>query len=409
MRNQSNKIFLILIFSLLSNIVILGKSSNVGYEEDPDNFESFWRDGIKVMVGKLPIYERANINSKVIYEIPYGTKGKYKLSKNDYAWMMIDAGGHVGYTLTDGCSFNGINEEKGKAWFESEINNMIATLRENSNAYDEDLCMEGYEQEAPVIYEKYDDNPGDIYYEPGAPNRLFFYVGGSVLAFIVLWLISRYVNNTLSYFIKTFGGGACFILIIINLAKYVEIRNVDFLLPYYGIVALLWAAWWKYYFYNMALDLEISNENIKVNLFCTIVAACIWIFDPVAELNNYNVLIVIVAAILLWIIDSPTRRRCPNCHKMKAMYFNRREKAGLLTEETNNLNTKHVETRNMTDHIEKDYETSRTYYTNVYQMWRHYHRCIYCGYEVSKKKKGNRIASETRSQVIEKVTKSINK
>lgn len=349
-----------------------------------------------------------NIDSKIIYEIPYGSNCRYKLNKFNYAWMMVDFNGRQGYTLTDGCSFNGINEEKGKKWFETELNNTIATLRVNPHAYDDDSCMDGYEQNAPVIYEKYADNPGDIYYEPGLVSRLFFYIGGAALALIVLWVISRFVNTTLSYFIKTFGCGMCLVIIIVNLARYVEIRNVSYMMPYYCIVIIGWTAWWKYYFYQMALDITISNENIKVSLFFTLVAACVWILTPLTELAGWNIIAVIVGAILLWIIDSPTRHRCPNCHRMKAIYFNRREKAGTLTEETNDLDTTKVATRNLVDGVEEEFETKRIYYTNVYQMWRHYYKCHYCGFETSKRKKGSRLASDSRSRVVEKITKRIN-
>lgn len=406
MRNSLFNIVLLMFLSLIMTTTVYGMSSTDGYiEEDPDYFESYWREGVKVMVTKLPVYQKMNLDSKIIYEIPYGSKCKYKLNKGDYAWMLVDYKGKIGYTLIDGCSFNGINEEKGKKWFEAELNNVITTLRENPHAYDDDMCIDGYEQEAPVVYEKYNDNPGDIYYEPGLVSRLFFYIGGAVLAFIILWLISRTVNNTLSYFIKTYGCGICLIIIIINIGRYVEIRNVTDMLPYYCIVMIAWAAWWKYYFYRMALDTTISNENIKVSLFCTVVAACVWILTPLTELAGWNIIGVIVSAILLWIVDSPTRHRCPECHRMKAIYFNRREKAGTHTEETNDLNTSKVDTRNLGNNVEVDYETKRIYRTVVYQMWRHYYKCRFCGFEISKRKKGSRIADNTRSVVVEKMTK----
>ena len=406
MKNWSVKIFPFLFFLFLATATVYGIApADNGYEEDPDYFESFWREGVKVMVKKLPVYQKMNLDSKIIYEIPYGTKCRYKLNKGDYAWMMVKANGHEGYALIDGCSFNGIDEEKGQAWFEANLKKMAATLRDNPHAYDDDFCMDGYEPDGPAIYESYDDNPGDIYYEQGEITRLFLYIGGAVLAFIVLWVLSRFVNIALSYFIKTFGCGACLIIIIANLARYVEIRNVDNMMAYYWIVLVLWAAWWKYYFYRMALDIDISNENIKVSLFCIVIAACIWILSPLNKIGGLNMIAMIVAAIVLWIVDSPTRHRCPNCHRMKAIYLNRREKAGTRTEETNDLNTSEVDRRNLGNEVEIDYETRRTYYVKVYQMWRHYYKCGYCGYEISKKKKGSLIARDSRSVVEERMTK----
>lgn len=327
-----------------------------------------YQDGAKSMVDRLPVYESMDISSPVLLYIPYGEEFKFNSIAGDQAWIVAVYNGVTGCALKGGCSFNGVDEEKGKAWFEEQLRVMTQALSKDPYIYQDDYIAKKEKTAEGVKFQ-----------------FLIMLIGA--IGFVVLQIVSRRLSLKWSYFVAIFGCGACLLVVIDAIGKSLALYEEAWPMTFYVIVLLVWAYLGRRYFAKMALDTRLSNEFIKLCLFATVLATMVWVLLPLCN----NMFGAFVVTIPLWIVQSPTRHRCPRCHHVNVFYWNRKEKAGTHTELTNDLKTS-GDTMQQQHGILKVKVTKRIYDTSVYQMWRHYHKCSNCGYEESKRRKGERLS-----------------
>lgn len=341
--------------------------------EDYNAYDYGYEEGMKSMVDRLPLYEGIDINSPVIMYIPYSKEFMFQPVYGDKAWISAYYEGKWGFTLSAGCSYNGVDSEKGKAWFEENLKSAIKALGADPATYKE------------AVY--HDDEAATSF--SFSPLYITLCIAGICL--VVLLIISSRLELKRRYTVTTFGCGACIVVLIITLGKIIAYNDDSLLKIYFALTTIAWLVLGRVYFWRMARYEIISNEFIKVCWFATFIGITIC-FANLFPTALYQ-LIAIIAIFPVWFIQSPTRHRCPKCHRMAAFYWNRKEKAGTQTEVKRDTSSS-KETLNQQHGVRVIDETVRTTTTNVYQMWRHYKKCLYCGYEESERKKGNLISSK---------------
>lgn len=394
------KMMLVSVLCVLSSVVPL-KSNAQAEEEDAwmdqgadyaeyEAYQYDYEDGMKSMVDRLPVYESMDVNSPVLTYIPYGKEFQFLQIEGDEAWLTAVYNGVTGCTLAAGCSYNGIDADKGKAWFEERLQREIKILSEDPDAFRKTEPCD------PIVRKQKFTLP------------ILAKVGLAVGALVIVLLAASRMSLKWRYFVQVFGCGACIVLIVNYVAEFLLLNYESLLLPFYIVVLVAWIWLGRLYFAKMAQYTEISNERIKLSLFATVIATIIFGFSPLLKLIwpdiIFDKLVAIVLSIPLWWIQSSTRNRCPKCHRLHAFYWDRKEASGTQTEVKRDL-SKSKETLDQLRAVVVIDKTIRTTDTNVYQMWRHFHKCIYCGHEESKRLRGKLLSTHRVTETETETTR----